>query len=122
MRVFLTGDRQMSPIYPMQVVLEVVRALAAGNTIVTGINGGVEELVRSLADQITEFNVEVVEQDTLDTGKPDFMARAAKVAAMDDIAEIVVIHADPHLSNVAKSFLAEAEGKTRLVTPADLLA
>lgn len=120
MRVFITGDRQFTPIYPMQVTLEVIRALGKGHKVATGTNGGVEELVRSLAET-TDLNIDVVEQTMLPTGKPDFEGRARAMAVLDDIVEVVVIHVDPHSSTVAKAALAEVESKTRLVTPADLL-
>jgi hypothetical protein len=120
MRVFITGDRQFTPIYPMQVTLEVIRALGKGHTVATGTNGGVEELVRSLAEA-TDLNIDVVEHNTLPNGKPDFLTRAQAMSMVEDIVEVVVIHVDPHTSTVAAASLAHTEDKTRLVTPADLL-
>lgn len=122
MKVFITGDRTGAGIYPTQVVFEIIRAQAKGATVVTGtLASGVEYLVREVKAQVEEFTFEVVEHSLLDNGKPDFTKYAEAVAAMEDLAEIVVIHADPHSSSVVKAFLAAAEDKTRLVTPAELL-
>lgn len=121
MKVFITGDRQMTPIYPMQVTVEVVRALGKGAQIVTGTNVGVEQLVRELTD-MAGVQVQVVEQTMLPNGKPDFEGRARAMAVLDDLTEVVAIHSDPHASRIIAALLANVEDKTRLVTPADLLA
>ncbi len=119
-KVFITGDRQIAPIYVPLVYMEMLRTLGAGNTISTGTNGGVEMLVRTVAEQ-TGVTVEVVEQNTLDNGKPDWDTRHAALTADEDVLEVLAVHADPFASSVVKSVMAHADDKMRLVGLADLI-
>lgn len=121
MKVFITGDRRFAAVYPTLIMLEAIRALGKGATIVTGtFDGGVEQVLRDILETAGVVP-QIVEHSLDENGKPNFWDYAQVVGNDDDVVEIVVIHADPHASSVTKTFLAAAEAKTRLATPADLL-
>lgn len=114
--VFITGDRQLSPIYPTQIAIELIKALGQGKTVVTGTLPGVEQVVREMLDK-GEVAYTASEHPLAD-GKPNFPKYAELVLKHFD--EVLVVHADPHSSSVVKAFLMGGS-KVRLVTPADLL-
>jgi len=121
MNLFITGDRQMSEIYPGMVAIEMLAALSRGDGLVTGVNEGVEGCVRALADAAGVSYATIGNPDTaLSNGKPDWDERHAVVAYQCDKA--VAIHADPHASSIIKSLLRVMDERTDLRTPADLLA
>lgn len=102
MNVLITGDRTMAAVYGPLVAIEMLRAVAAGATILTGTTErGVDAIV-------TEFGAK----------------SGVEVTATDDVpadALVVYVHADPHTSSRLKPFLAAGDDAVRIVTPADLL-
>jgi hypothetical protein len=120
MNVFITGDRTPTLIYPGMVAIEMIRTLAAGDTVMTGDNAGVEEIVREIAKQ-AEVEVQVVPSTHSADGKVQWDERHAFVASIPDT-RVVAIHADPHSSSVVKSLFATmGDEAVTLRTTADLL-
>lgn len=117
-KTFITGDRSMGPAYPILVSAAMLRAVAQGDAIATGENGGVEEMVRGLG-QLAGIQVEVIPG-----GKPDFDTRHA--AVYESGAKAVVIHVDPHASSLTPSLLSAFAGadddRVTLMGVQDLLA
>lgn len=117
MTTFITGDRQLTVLYPGQVAVEIMRALAAGESIATGDNDGVESVVRAFADQ-AGFAVELVPTPLLE-GDARWDARHSNLPAGT---KVVAVHADPMSSHVVTSAMRVVpEELFRLVTPADAL-
>lgn len=102
--MFITGDRMYAMPYLPQVAIEMMRALAAGQPIMTGTNpGGVEAIVRSFADE-AGIDVQVVEHSLIEgTTWGDWDKRHAALPAD---AEIVIVHADPQSDTLTKMLLA----------------
>lgn len=115
MTTFITGDRSDSIIYPGLVAIAVIRALAAGDHIVTGDNTGVESHVRAIMETAgVTYGVVTTPEDR------DWDARHAQVR--DDGYAVVAIHSDPQSSSVIRSLLATIpDDALTLSTPVDLL-
>lgn len=117
MTVFITGDRSLSPVYPALVAVEMLRAVAQGDKIETGDNGGVELIVREFA-KLAGIEVSVLEGD-----KSTFDARHAALAVAGT--PLVVVHADAHASSMIPSILSAygdaGDDLVRIATPADLV-
>lgn len=119
--IFITGDRKFSPVYLPLVYDTMLTALAKGDTISTGNQGGVEEVVRVVAER-NGVTVQVIEATTGEDGKVDHVARAKSLAhPSSGVDEIVAVHADPLTSSVIRALLDHADDKTRLTTVADLI-
>lgn len=121
MKVFITGDRSMTPFYPGFVAVEMLRALGEGNTLATGALDGVESVVRELAAQadvqVEQWGHLVREED----GKPDFDELFARLAKDEDV-RVVVIHFDPAVSSVVGALFRHfADDRVTLRSPADLM-
>jgi hypothetical protein len=120
MNVFITGDRTPTPIYPGMAAIEMIRALGAGDKVVTGDNGGVEAMVREIAKQ-ADVEVEVIASSHTPEGKVDWDSRHVFLGSVPDM-RVVAIHADPHASSVVKSLFATlGDDQVTLRTPVDLL-
>lgn len=97
--ILITGDRTLSPAYPLLVAVEMLRAVAQGDAIFTGdTERGVDALVQELGKL---SGVEVTATD-----------------ALGESASVVFIHVDPHTSSRIKPFLGD--DTVRIVTMADL--
>lgn len=109
----------MTVIYPGQVAIEIMRALANGDDIATGDNDGVESIVRAFAES-AEFACTIFPTPTnAETGKPDWDVRHAH---LPDGMDVLVVHADPHASHVVASvFKVLDEDHVRLVSTLDAL-
>lgn len=110
-RVLLTGDRSANIMMMGFVALEMLRACARGDDIVTGDNAGVESMVRSLAER-TGVKVEVLEG-----GKP-WDARHEAMRDGHGVETVVVIHGDPLSSSMYPSICETwGDDAVTLVTP-----
>lgn len=109
----------MTIIYPGQVAIEIMRALANGDDIMTGDNDGVESVVRAFSES-AEFPVHVVPTPhQSETGVADWDSRHQHLG---DGVNVVVVHADPHASHIVRSlFNVVDEDRVRLVTTTDAL-
>lgn len=122
-KIFITGDRQMSAVYPGLAAIEMLRAMHAGHEVVTGDNNGIEFFVRELAKGAGIELATVANPVTLtDEGKPNWDERVQDILQLEDLVEIVAIHTDPHSSSIIRSLVGRIGDETlRIVTPADLL-
>ncbi len=122
MNVFITGDRMMAVVYPHMVVVEMLKAAHAGKQIMTGVNDGVEAIVRSYGET-TGIPIAVVEQKPLATPENpghwiDWDARHLGLPADT---EVVSVHVDHHTCRVTMSALnVLPSDSVRLATTADL--
>lgn len=119
---FITGDRMMAQVYPAMVMLEMLNAAAHGVAIMTGINDGVEALVRAVAEK-AGISIEVVEQFPLkDEANPGhWIDWDARHLGLPETCEVVSIHVDTHTCRVTMSALnVLPDERVRLVTLADL--
>lgn len=124
--VFIEGDRQMTPFYPSVVSMEMLRALAKGQTIYTGTNeGGVEHLVRLIADE-AEVPIQVVEHTYLPEDQRDMNTYGASVdwdarhKALPADVEVFVIHVDHQDCRESRSALATLDDdRVRMWSPID---
>ena len=109
---FITGDRSNSIVYGPLVAIEIMRALAHGDEIVTGDSeSGVDAMVRDFA-QRADFEVDVIA-----TVGGDFDERNARAQVLAQ--RIVLIHTAPDQSRAIASLLQDDD--TRLVTHMDLM-
>lgn len=117
-RILFTGDRSFSPIYPGMVVMDLLRAVVAGDEILTGINDGVEQIVRDVAENVG-LHVTVLPQGQLPNGKPDFDSRHK---ALPSDVHVRVYHVEPMASSVVASALTHVpDARVEILTPAELL-
>lgn len=117
-KLFLTGDRSFSPIYPGLVVIEMFKASLRGDEVMTGDNPGVEALVREIAEQVG-LGLTVVPSTTCDDGRVDWDTRHKSLA--DDVA-VRVFHVEPMSSSIVKSALRTlSDERVEIVTPVELL-
>lgn len=120
--VFITGDRMMTPLYPGQVAVEMLRALAHGKNIATGDQLGIEEVVRVIG-KLSEVEVEVVNSPIMDVPEQwvDWDTRHKALLERDGL-EFVAIHVDPLSCTGVKSVLMTVpEDRLRLVSLEDFL-
>lgn len=118
MSVFITGDAYMSATYPTLVSVEMLRAVAKGEHIVTvNYQGAVPILIRGMAEQA---GIELTLVEPAEGEELDEFHRATLDA--HDPTEVVMIHDEPMVSTVYQS-LARVVGddKLRLVSYADLM-
>lgn len=121
MKVFITGDRSMTPFYPGFVAVEMLRALGNGDTLATGALDGVEAVVRELGAQAGLADLELWGHQLTDEGKPDFDELFARLAKDEDV-RVVVIHFDPAVSSVVGALFRNfADDRVTLRSPADLM-
>lgn len=120
-KLFLTGDRSFSPIYPGLVVVQMFKAALRGDKVMTGDNPGVEQLVRDIAAEVG-LDIEVVATSFhAVTGKPGWDVRHKQLADAGDI-KVMVFHVEPMASSVVKSVMAVMpEDRYELLTPVELL-
>lgn len=119
---FITGDRMMTAVYPGLVMLEMLNASAHGQTIMTGINDGVEALVRAIGEK-AGVPVQVVEQKPLDVPENPghWIDWDARHLGLPSDCEVVSVHVDTHTCRVTMSALnVLPDERVRLVTLADL--
>lgn len=118
-RIFFTGDRSFSPIYPGLVIMDMFKAHVAGDEILTGVNnGGVEQIVRDAAETVG-LKIQVLPQGQLSNGKPDFPTLHK---ALPSDVQVRVYHVEPMSSSVVASVLTNVpDARVELVTPAELL-
>lgn len=120
-KVFITGDRSLSPAYLPLVSIEMLRAVASGVKVVTGDQPGVEALVRELA-RAAGIEVEVVTLAVVSDKPTADEWDARHTALVEAEIEVIAVHSDPHASSVVKSlFRTTSDDAVRVVTPADLL-
>ena len=120
MKVFITGDRSMTPFYPGFAAVEMLRALGGGDSLATGSLEGVEAVVRELASQ-ADVPLEQWAHVETGEGKPDFDELFARLAEDADV-RVVVIHFDPAVSSVvAALFRHFDDDRVTLRSPADLM-
>lgn len=124
-KVFITGDRLMTPFYPGLVIMEMLKARDKGMTVVTGTNdGGVEQLARMIADS-AGMTIEVIEQSALDV--PDnpgnWIDWDARHLSLSEDTEVVAIHVDPMTAReIVSAVNVLPPERVRLVTMLDLMA
>lgn len=98
--IHITGDRSLSPVYPILVAVEMLRAVAAGDTVSTGDTERGVDLVVSQMGALAGVEVLVAGSVPADS-------------------QVVFVHSDPHSSSRIAPFLAD--DAVRIATPADLL-
>lgn len=119
MTTFITGDRTPGPLYVPLVAVELLRAVAQGEAVQTGENGGVEEIVRELG------SLAGIEVSVVPGTKAEFNTRHDTVASSG--ARAVAIHTEPHSSSLIPSLLqsfsnaGRSDDAVRIVTHADLM-
>lgn len=101
--VFITGDRAAAPSMAMMVAIEMLRAVAAGDTIETGDNRGVEAQVRAIALE-TGIEVDVTPTPRNSDDERDWDARHATLEARG-VRSVVFVHADPMASRIGESLM-----------------
>jgi hypothetical protein len=115
MTVFITGDRSLDALNPGFVAVEMLRALAKGEDIMTGDNGGVEAVVRTLAEQ-AEFPVIVVASPKNEAGYTDWDARHQ---GLSDEVRVLFVHSEPMSSRIGHSLVASLpEERVQMLSPA----
>lgn len=129
-KIFITGDRMMTAVYPGQVMIEMLRARNEGKQIMTGVNtGGVEELVRMIGEQ-SGVDIQVIEQTYITTvpadaplgQRVDWDARNLYLKEDLEI-EVLSIHVDHHTCRESMSALKVLpEERVRLLSTVDLLS
>src|SRR4051812_12356231 len=114
-KVFITGDRSQGPFYIPLVAIELLRAVNDGDEVATGENGGVEQIVRDVAER-AGVHIRVVPGD-----KSMFAERHAALAK--EGYTVVVVHSAPEASSLLPSVLEAfpADNDVRIVTHADLM-
>jgi metal-dependent hydrolase (beta-lactamase superfamily II) len=116
--IFITGDRTDSIAYIGMVAVEMLKAQAAGATIITGDSeSGVEALVKAYGEQAG------VEVAVIGGYGKSWDARHEYVRDEYADSEVVAIHVEPHASSVIKSLVrvfddgVASSDRLRLVTP-----
>lgn len=117
MRILITGDRSMHPIFAANVVGAVINVLVRehhdlhGHDFCAGDLMGVERAVHYLLPTARLFRY-----GETDEGKPDFDGTYSILAG--DVDRVVVLHSDPLVSSVAKAVMRNfPEDKVWLPVP-----
>lgn len=114
MTLFITGDRSNDMLNTGFVAVEMLRALAKGEDLMTGDNAGVERFVRDIAAH-AEVPLLVVESPRTEQGYVDWDKRHT---AFTDEVRVLFIHNDPQASRIGRSLLQNLpEDRLQLLVP-----
>lgn len=106
--VFITGDRGLPAGHPVviaSVATEIIRAQAHGDFIATGMENGIEEVVRAFGAETGCVTTLVAETPRGDDGKRDYVQRYTDILAANADVRFVFV-GDPMACTNAKVLLA----------------
>lgn len=108
MPTFITGDRKGHPAYVPLVAIEMLRAVAQGDKIVTSDNHGVDAIIREFGERAgIEVEVRPTPRDA--NGKRDYAAFMSDLDDDESFRELVILHLAPHESQLVANVVAHVD-------------